>query len=135
MAKEKPGVTIEDEKEFSAESQYRSKSEAEIRQLALDVISGQVFGTWSIPEYERHNTGMIFMPVMLMSDIDRKGMVRDGVVHLYGHMRDSFERSLNGMPLFHAFHTLDKKDTERLNKWIKRLNEVMTEDLEANDGD
>ena len=131
MSKEKPGVTIDEEHEFGTESQYKAKPEAEIRQLALDVLAGQVFGTWSIHESERSNIGMVFMPIMLMGDIQRKALARDGVVHFYGHMRDSFERSINGMPMFHVVHMLDANDTNRLNKWIKRLNEVMTEDLES----
>ncbi len=130
MSKEKPGVTIEDEHAFGTESEYKAKPEAEIRQLALDVLSGQVFGSWQLHESERSNIGMVFMPIMLMGDIQRKAMQRDGIVHFYGHMRDSFERSINGMPMFHAVHMLDRSDTERLNKWIKRLNEVMTEDLD-----
>ena len=70
-----------------------------------------------------------FMPIMLMGDIQRKAIQRDGIVHFYGHMRDSFERSINGLPMFHAVHMLDAADTERLNKWIERLNDVMTEEL------
>lgn len=135
MAKEKPGVTIEAESAFGVESQYTRKHEADIRQLALDVISGQVFGTWTMREYERSNLGMVFMPIMLMDDIQRKALVRDGVVHFYGHMKDSFERSINGMPMFHKVHMLDVEDTKRLNRWIARLNEVMTEELEPTDGD
>lgn len=129
MSKDKPGVTIEDEKEFGVASLYVSKAEADIRQLALDVLSGQVFGTWDIADHEKQHMGMVFMPIMLMDDITRKGMVRDGVVHFYGHMRDSFERGINGMPMFHVVNMLDKIDTERMNKWITRLNAVMTEEL------
>lgn len=129
MAKEKPGVTVEGEGEFGTQSQYVSKPEAEIRRLALDVLSGQVFGTWSLKKHEMNSIGMIFMPIMLMGDIQRKAIQRDGIVHFYGHMRDSFERSINGLPMFHAVHMLDAADTERLNKWIERLNDVMTEEL------
>lgn len=129
MAKEKPGVTITGEGEFGVESQYVAKPEAEIRQLALDVLAGQVFGTWSLRESDMSSVGMIFMPIMLMGDIQRKALQRDKIVHFYGHMRDSFERSINGMPMFHAVHMLNAEDTERLNKWIKRLNDVMTEEL------
>ena len=89
MAKEKPGVTITGEGEFGVESQYVAKPEAEIRQLALDVLAGQVFGTWSLRESDMSSVGMIFMPIMLMGDIQRKALQRDKIVHFYGHMRDS----------------------------------------------
>lgn len=129
MAKEKPGVTITDEADFGADSTYISKSEKELRQLALDVISGQVFGSWSLRESELQHLGMVFMPMMFLDDISRKMLERNKIVHFYGHMKDTFDRSLNGLPLFYSVRVLDQADTERLNVWIKKLQDFMEEDV------
>ena len=80
-----------------------------LRQLAMDIIEGKVFGTWGIPESESPNTiGMIFMPLILGAKVD------EGTAHVYEYMSEAGPRSINGYPIFFSCRMLSKTDADAL---------------------
>lgn len=105
--------------EVPGESQYRRRTDDEIKQLALDVHAGLVFGTWNIKNPSE--TGMVFMILSLMDSVMIKAMQRDGIVHLYEYISKAGPRSVNGMPCFFSAHQLDHEDTQRLIDRIKKI--------------
>jgi ribosome biogenesis protein Nip4 len=103
------------------ENQYRRKSKDEIRQLALDNMAGQVFGTWQMRESDLSVIRCVFLPLIAINDFHLKGWERDEIMHFYGHLKDSFSRSINGMPCFHSFHVINQSDLERVFKMQKLI--------------
>jgi len=100
--------------DIAAEPQYARKTDAEICQLARGIISGAIFGSWSICESDLHLLPCIFMPLSMFNDIHRKILARDGVVHFYGEIVNSVQRSINGLPMFFDMYFLNQEDTDRL---------------------
>lgn len=97
-----------------------SMTDAELKKLAIDVHAGQVFGTWNLRN-QAHETGMVFMPLMLMDPIQIKELEVDGVVHLYEYIDKSGPRSINGYPMFMSFHTLKADEANRLQAHLEVL--------------
>lgn len=127
MAKQDTGIRYT-EGDLGSESAYVRKSNTAIRELAMAILSGTAFGSWQVDDPSL--LGSVFMPLMMMDDIQRKSMKRDNIVHLYGFMKDAAPRSINGMPMFFGMHVLNAEDTERLNEAMKTLREFMKGDEE-----
>lgn len=123
--------TVIEEGSLGAESDYAPKSNAQIRELALGIRSGTVFGSWMIPESSSELLGNVFMPLLFMNDIQRKALVRNKVTQFYGFYAESAPRSINGMPIFFSMHFLTADDCTRLTKALKLLEEFMAEDDES----
>lgn len=100
-----------------------SMSDAELKKLALDVQAGAVFGTWNLRD-QANETGMVFMPIMLLDAIQVKQLQIDGVVHLYEYIHKASPRSVNGYPMFMSFGTLNADETTRLQAHIKVLQDM-----------
>lgn len=119
-----------EESDVGAENKYVRKTNAEIRELALGARSGTIFGSWMLHESDQNLLGSVFMPLMLMSEIEHKKLLRDEVVHFYGRISDAAERSINGYPMFFAFSCINKEDCERLSAAMKALDAFMVQDDE-----
>lgn len=109
-----------------AENQYVAKTKEEIRKLALDNMAGQVFGSWQMREHEKNHISMVFLPLIAINDFYIKEWERDEIIHLYGHLKDALNRSINGMPIFHTFSVINQSDLERVFK-MQRLIEALDE--------
>lgn len=121
----KDGVTRIENEIYPAGSQYVRRSNTEIRELALGVLSGTVFATWMIHESDANLLGSIFMPLLLMSSIDRKTFERDNIVHFYESIEKSAPRSINGYPIFFSMKLLNEEDFDRLRDKIAKLKNFM----------
>ncbi len=106
---------------FPGENQYVRKSKDDIRQLALDNMAGQVFGSWQMRESDLNVLRVVFLPLIAVNDFHFKAWERDEIIHFYGHLKDSFNRSINGMPCFHTFHVINQSDLERVFKMQKLI--------------
>lgn len=113
----------------SGESQYVRKSDKEIRQMAVDYFGGNLFGSWAFnaDDYKRMMS-IVFMPLSLMSEVQIKTMIRDEVDHVYGYMKDSSQRGINGYPIFYSMHMINREDFNRFVKACDLLKEFMGED-------
>jgi hypothetical protein len=113
--------------DYGAESGYKSLTDKAIKELALAVRAGSVFGTWNFRESEKNMIGTVFMAFMLMNSIQKKILVRDGIFHLYEFMDKAGPRSINGYPIFYSFHMLDRDDAKRLETALDALESFMGE--------
>lgn len=119
----------------SVQSEYRRKTDAEIRALAMGVRAGTVFGSWMLAEEDQRLLPTIFMPLMGLDDLHRKKMLRDGVVHLWGDLRDAVQRSINGYPIFTKMGFLDREDTDRIVCALKALEVFLVNGDDVQDAD
>lgn len=91
--------------------------DAELRALALKIAEGRVIGTWlDVFERDPAMVPMVFMPLALMTDEQYDAMRQAGAVHVYGIVGEhgTFERSINGMPMFDTCVWLLRGDAEQL---------------------
>ncbi len=117
--------------EIGTESQYAPHSREEIREAALGLISGNVVGSWQIPSHEENILPTIFLPLIAIDALEMKRWKRDGIVHIYGHLRDAGSRSINGWPIFMKFRTVNEDDLKRIIKMAKAFQELEEEDEPA----
>lgn len=109
---------------LGAESAYPRRSDEEIKKLAIDILGGGIFTSWMIRKGDENLVTTIFMPLIFLDDIERKRMVRDGVVHFYNHYSSAGPRAINGYPIFESLYTLDREDVERIVKKMKQIEEL-----------
>lgn len=105
---------------------YVRRTERAIRELALAIRAGDIFGSWQIHETDKHLMNSIFMGLMFLDTLYVKMMTDADIVHVYGSVStDSFPRSINGYPMFHRFNTIDREDFTRLTSTLKKLEEFL----------
>jgi hypothetical protein len=110
------------------DNQYIRKSKEEIRKLALDNMAGSVFGSWQMSEHDFAHASLVFLPLTFSNDFHYKGWQRDEIIHFYGHLSDALNRSVNGMPIFHSFYTINQTDLERVFKMQKLISDIEESD-------
>lgn len=110
----KPPVPLDMEEGDVAAEPRPSRTDAELRKIALAAVEGRIFGSWMFREHERHLLSMVFMPLAMLDDIQMKSLERDGVVHLFAEMSEQAPRSINGYPMFFSMQTLNRDEAERL---------------------
>lgn len=111
----------------SGESEYVPRSDEELKELALGVIAGTVFGTWNIPKHSENLISSIFPIIIFLDDIERKKMRRDGIIHFYEWKSKAGPLAINGYPTFLSAHSLNAGDTDRLNKKIAQIRKALEE--------
>lgn len=97
-----------------------------LAQLAKDVHMGKVFGTWMMTESEmKHSLHVVFMCLALMEDKAITDLLDRGCVHFYEYYdQQRISRSINGMPIFFSMHYLTREDSDKLQKALKRLDDL-----------
>lgn len=103
---------------------YESKTDQELKSLAFDIVSGQVFYDQMIHESEVERImPIVFMPIGLMQKDQLKVLIDDDVAMFYEYFHKSMDRGINGYPTFMSCRMLDKTDKKRLVVFIKEVNE------------
>jgi len=95
-----------------------------LAQLAKDVYAGKVFGTWMMTKSEmKRSLHIVFMCLALMKEKTIKNLIDRGCVHFYEYY-DQQRISINGMPIFLSMHYLTREDSDKLQKALKRLEDL-----------
>lgn len=87
----------------------KTKTDEEIRQLAIDVVEGRVFGSWAC---DPDSWKLVFMPLGLLGPEDVEGF-RD-VCSVYEYIDKAGPRTCNGYPMFMSCNMLYRNDCRRL---------------------
>jgi hypothetical protein len=86
------------------------RTRQELRQLAIDTLSGQVFWDWHLTESEQKNqAGMIFMPLIFMKPKEAAKLKRTAF-HVYEYLDKALPRSINGRPIFASMCYVNKEE-------------------------
>lgn len=101
----------------------------ELKQLALDIADGKVFGSWMIPEEEQEAVlPAVFMPLAFGASNN----LGDEVCSLYGYYSDSKKQTVGGYPIFFdRMRVLTKSDLKILNPILEQLREMRQTFLES----
>ena len=89
-------------------------SDAELKQLAMDIVDGKVFTDKHIPDNQQHMLTRVFIPLMLggLEQINQDGLL-DNVGMIYEYYSEAGPRGINGMPIFMSFRYLTVADAKR----------------------
>ena len=103
--------------------------DSELRQLAVDILDGRVFGTWSLDDFGE--AARCFLVLSLLDEESRQNMVDDEIVHVYEYLDKDGPMAVNGNPQFFSANLLDRETAERLFPLVKELYEQRSEFLEG----
>ena len=95
------------------------RTEQELKQLAIDIIEGKVFGTWNLKHPE--DVGSIFMGMIFLDSEQKKKLVSDNIVHFYEYLDKAGPLSVNGMPTFFNMHLLAEEEVDILQSLIEQF--------------
>ena len=99
-----------------------SRTDKELRKLALDYINGKIFTSFDIQQGERESiTSAVFMPLVFLSNEDRQEMLDEEVVMLYEYFGKAGRQSVNGYPTFASCYMMNKEDHS---KWAEYVGEA-----------
>lgn len=115
-----PEPKIEEVEKF----EYTSRSEEELKQIAMDIYHNRVFTDRHVKNAQE--VGMVFMPLIFMSRAQHLGMYE-----IFGMIFEYYENalpsSINGLPLFMSFRFLDKNDSDKVNTFYTEYKEMQDE--------
>lgn len=92
----------------------------DIKQLAIDIVDGKVFGSWMLPEKCQDLIPNIFVPLTLGA----AERLPEDVWGLYSYLADAMPLTINGYPTFWKFRYLTKTDIEQLNPLIEKYRQI-----------
>jgi hypothetical protein len=108
---------------MKADERYRD--DAFLKALAMDAVDGKIFTSGMIERQE--DVGMVFMPLLLMSQETRDEWLKAGPTIIYEYLDKAEPRSINGMPIFFSFSYLNKPDAEKFAEFARAYAKVKEE--------
>lgn len=106
-------------------------TEPELKQLAIDVVEGRVFGSWTLPEQDQHLLAAIFLPLAFK---DASGKLPDDVWGVYEYLDKAKKQKVREYPGFTTCKFLTQKDCEGLNPLIQQYADFKKSFLTTNVG-
>ena len=97
------------------------KSDEELKQLAKDINSGKVFGTWACPKDLISNC---FIILAFIDPDQLNDMIESGIIHFYEYIDKANPLAVNGYPVFMSGYPLHKEEFEKIVNYLKKLKEV-----------
>jgi hypothetical protein len=98
-------------------SPYKSKTDEDLKQIALGIFNGQILTDRHLPLGDTNLLFMVFMPLALSGKSLADWMLENKVNLIYGDIKDSFGRSINGFPVFRSIGFLNEEDNVKM--WEK----------------
>lgn len=108
---------------------YESKSDGDLKALAVDIVSGHAFSSLSLDEKEADLLPMIFMPLALGGPALLKWCSENQITVLYEYLEKASGKGINGRPMFKEMRVLNRTDGERLMSYVRQLQKVTKEFL------
>jgi hypothetical protein len=106
------------------------RADAELRKLALDIMSGLVFGSWNL--INQKDMPLVFMSLIFAS----KNQVPQDVGAVYEYYSEAGPRSINGYPIFTSCYFLTEAETDIVqlycNELKKERNKFLNEESKTN---
>lgn len=103
----------------------RIKTDEELKQIAKDLYAGRIFSDRHVPI---PRDIIIVFALRLFEDIGiREKMISKEIFFIYEYMDKASPRSLNGMPMFTSFHSLNEIDFHRMVKFHDKIVKAMDE--------
>jgi hypothetical protein len=107
---------------------YRRKSDDEIKQLALDVATGRVFGSWMVDHEDE--LPLCFMVLALCDPEQRAQFRAAGITAVYEYLDKAGPLTVNRLPSFTSMQVLDREDQDRLGRAVAKLADFQRDFME-----
>ena len=109
---------------------YKSKTDKELKDLAFDIVAGNVFHDQMINPNEdvARMLRYVFIPLSFMKKEQAEEIQKDDIKLFYEYMNKAGARSVNGYPQFFSMQMLSRNDVERLNHHIDKVVEFRNQD-------
>lgn len=105
----------------------RVKTDEELKEMAKDLHAGRIFTDRHLPEGEK--ASLVFMVLALMDskqlDEFKKNVDEEKIFMVYEYMEKAGPRTINGMPMFMSFQSLNKPDTEKMLEYFHKIEDAM----------
>lgn len=99
-----------------------TKTDAELRELAMGLVAGTVFSDRHLQEDERLDMlTAIFMPLGLMGKGGWETLQSQNVRMFYEHLDKATGTAVNGYPTFFSMKTLTGEECDRMQPFINQL--------------
>ena len=108
-------------------SKYRRRTNQEIKDLAKGIWDNKIFTSNHMHESERQQLGMVFMPLGMMSPMQKKDMFAQDPWMFYGKRGERHELPTgpNGLPMLDNVAWLDKEDTIKVETIIRKYEDAI----------
>ena len=108
-------------------STYRRRTDREIKDIAKGIWDNKIFTSNHMHESERHQLGMVFMPLGFMNAIQKRNMFAQDPWMFYGKRGERHELPTgpNGLPMLDNVAWLDKEDTLKVETIIKKYEDAI----------
>jgi hypothetical protein len=104
---------------------YVSKSDDEIKDLAMSLFKGEIFCDRHLHSQDMHLMQSIFMPLVFMDEVAMKQMKVDNIGLMYEYYSYSMPHGINGYPCFPSFKYLDVDDTNKVLYKYEQISKAM----------
>lgn len=102
------------------EKKYVSKTDEELKQIALDLFKGSIFSDRHLIN-EPNMLTSVFM-ILPMLDKEKLEELKNNDVHfIFEYLNKALPRSINGCPAFMSAQYLNKDDTEKMFKYYREI--------------
>lgn len=98
-----------------------------LRELALDIVEGKVFGSWELHNPEKE-LSMVFMVILLAKKED----LPSDIGAIYEYMHRASKQSINGMPIFYSCRFLTVRQFKEVCDYVKEAREHRKSFLQNN---
>lgn len=119
---------MENEPENEPVGPYTPKSDEELKQLALDIRSGNVFLSSSISPAEGPRIlSYIFIPLAWAGEDFKVWCLKNKICLFYEYMSVAGPRSINGYPTFFSVRSMSEADLKRLTDYMEKIEKALSE--------
>jgi len=94
------------------------KSEAELRQLAIEMVEGKIFGDWQVDDDA--TVRLVFLPLSFCGP----AQLPRNIGGIYEYVNQAGPRAINGYPMFMTMQFMTDKDREAIIPMIKEYVEL-----------
>ena len=97
------------------------KSEEELKQIAKDIVNGQIFTSMQVSQ---ESIPSVFMVLSFLDEESVKKLSKD-LGMIYEYYSKALPRGINGNPCFASACTLNKKETTKVITYVKKITDMM----------
>lgn len=97
---------------------YTPKTDQQLKEVALGLRSGTIF---SSDQVSQEQVGRVFLLLAFMAPEDRQVLQADEITFCYEYLENALPRGINGLPMFHSMHMLNRADHLRLIELAKKI--------------
>lgn len=105
---------------------YPFKTEAELKNLALGMLTGHLITSDYVLERSPGCMGVVFLPLSFMPEDERQHWRDQGVTMFYAWIQNALgSRGINGLPIFMEVGMLHRDEHKRIYEIVRELTEVL----------